>query len=458
MTTKIRSIVFGQVSIEFLLLNLCLFIILPQLTATSATIGLGEFIQLLIVSNLSWAIIILLNGEADFYISNDFSKRLKYLLLNSFIFVGITYTIGILFHIRAESIAVLLGPIFLFFVLNLVIFKLTISWYKRRNRTEYASNILVVGAEDKWNEELNLTKYRRRPRYNVVGFIEPKASKNTDSPRNVLGDIGDLSQVLEEHAVDEVFISLSSVKEKKVRKAIEAADYHGVRVNLKYDAPDFLNNSSVDDLSIFQVRVTPLDRLRNMLLKKGFDFIFSLSVIILLSPVFLLIALLISIEVKGSFLYCPMRKGEQGKTFKCYKFRTMKDCDDPSNGTKSTVKNDPRITRIGKFLRKYDLDELPQFINVLQGHMSVVGPRPHRVFLQNDFRKIVNDYMVRHYVKPGITGWAQVNGWRGPTQSTEQKKERVKHDLWYIENWSLWLDIKIVFLTVFGKKTRKNAF
>ena len=276
MTTKIRSIVFGQVSIEFLLLNLCLFIILPQLTAASATIGVGEFIQLLIVSNLSWAIIILLNGEADFYISNDFSKRLKYLLLNSFIFVGITYTIGILFHIRAESISILLGPIFLFFVLNLVIFKLTIRWYKRRNRTDYASNILVVGAGDKWNEELNLTKYRRRPRYNVVGFIEPKASKNSDSQRNVLGDIGDLSQVLEEHPVDEVFISLSSIKEKKVRKAIKAADYHGVRVNLKYDAPDFLNNSSVDDLSIFQVRVTPLDRLRHMLLKKGFDFLFSL--------------------------------------------------------------------------------------------------------------------------------------------------------------------------------------
>lgn len=204
--------------------------------------------------------------------------------------------------------------------------------------------------------------------------------------------------------------------------------------------------------------MTPLDQMRNLLLKKGFDFLFSLMVIIILSPVFLLIALLIAIEVRGSFLYCPLRKGEQGKTFKCYKFRTMSTCDDPSNGTKSTVKNDPRITRIGKFLRKYDLDELPQFFNVLLGNMSVVGPRPHRIFLQDDFRKIVNDYMVRHYVKPGITGWAQVNGWRGPTQSIEQKKERVKHDLWYIENWSLWLDFKIVFLTVFGRKTRKNAF
>lgn len=136
----------------------------------------------------------------------------------------------------------------------------------------------------------------------------------------------------------------------------------------------------------------------------------------------------------------------------------MSVCDDPLNGTKSTVKNDPRITRVGRFLRKYDLDELPQFINVLRGEMSVVGPRPHRVNLQNDFRKIVDEYMVRHYIKPGLSGWAQVNGWRGPTETVRQKTERIKHDLWYIENWSLWLDIKIVFLTVFGRKSRQNAF
>ena len=156
--------------------------------------------------------------------------------------------------------------------------------------------------------------------------------------------------------------------------------------------------------------------------------------------------------------YAPIRKGKDGKPFKCYKFRTMNTCDDPANGKRSTIQSDPRITRIGKYLRKYDIDEMPQFFNVLKGDMSVIGPRPHRVFLQDNFRKIVNDYMVRHYVKPGISGWAQVNGWRGPTKTVKQKKERVKHDLWYIENWSFWLDIKTIFLTVFSKKARINAF
>lgn len=146
------------------------------------------------------------------------------------------------------------------------------------------------------------------------------------------------------------------------------------------------------------------------------------------------------------------------KPFKLYKFRSMKENDEALGGKLSTSKNDPRITRLGKILRKYSLDELPQFMNVLQGYMSVVGPRPHRRYLNQELQGCVIRYMIRHYVKPGITGWAQVNGWRGPTDTEEQKRQRTLHDLWYIKNWSFWLDIKIILLTVLGKKTSQGAF
>lgn len=132
--------------------------------------------------------------------------------------------------------------------------------------------------------------------------------------------------------------------------------------------------------------------------------------------------------------------------------------DAAAGGMLSTQQNDPRITRLGRILRKYSLDELPQFLNVLLGDMSVVGPRPHRSFLNQQFQESVDKYMVRHYFKPGITGWAQVNGWRGPTDTKEQKDQRTRHDLWYVENWSLWLDIRIIYLTIFSRKAHTSAF
>jgi putative colanic acid biosynthesis UDP-glucose lipid carrier transferase len=164
------------------------------------------------------------------------------------------------------------------------------------------------------------------------------------------------------------------------------------------------------------------------------------------------------VESRGPVFYCPIRIGKGGRPFKLFKFRSMMQNDDTSTGVQSTQENDPRITRVGKLLRKYSIDELPQFINVLLGTMSVVGPRPHRRYLNRQLQQDVYHYMLRHYVKPGITGWAQINGWRGPTDTEEQKRQRTLHDLWYVENWSFWLDIKIVYLTIFSSKVRKNAF
>jgi putative colanic acid biosynthesis UDP-glucose lipid carrier transferase len=193
-------------------------------------------------------------------------------------------------------------------------------------------------------------------------------------------------------------------------------------------------------------------------IKTIFDKIFASVVIIVLAPLLLLIALWIKLDSKGPVFYCPVRIGRSGKAFKVYKFRSMWMNDNSTKGTLSTAKDDPRITRIGRILRKYSLDELPQFFNVILGNMSVVGPRPHRRFLDRHLQETVYQYMIRHYVKPGITGWAQVNGWRGPSETDEQKMQRTKHDLFYIEHWSFWFDLKIIFLTVFSSKARSSAY
>ncbi len=322
--------------------------------------------------------------------------------------------------------------------------------------------VLLVGGGEGGKRVFDFATNNHYLGYDLIGLLNDRQPEWVEGRANHIGTVDDLDHVLEAQAVDEIFISLPAHSKSKIRQAVKSADQHGVRVNIIPDTPSLDGHTyqsyALNDQPIFKLRQTPLDNFSNYLIKKVFDFTFATIVLFALSPVLVIIALLILLDGKGPVFYKPFRKGEGGKSFKCYKFRTMSICDDPLNGTKSTSRDDPRITPIGRFLRRWDLDELPQFINVLKGEMSVVGPRPHRVNLHNDFRKIVDDYMVRHYVKPGITGWAQVNGWRGPTVSRKQKTERVKHDLWYIENWSFWLDIKIIYLTVFGKKTRLNAF
>lgn len=190
----------------------------------------------------------------------------------------------------------------------------------------------------------------------------------------------------------------------------------------------------------------------NSKLKNIVDFGFALFSLIIFSPLFLVITILIKAESRGRIFYKPLRQGKGGNLFTCYKFRTMYEemCDDPKSGPHSTVKNDPRVTPVGRFLRKYSLDELPQLINVLKGEMSIVGPRPHRLALREHFMEVDQNYESRYLVKPGLTGWAQVNGWRGPTVTFEQKNQRIKHDLWYIKHRSLWLDIKIIWFTIFN--------
>ena len=213
----------------------------------------------------------------------------------------------------------------------------------------------------------------------------------------------------------------------------------------------------VGNLKLIQLRTTPLDEPANAFIKRTFDIVVSGLLLVLLSPLFLILAIAIRLSSPGPVLFRQERIGLNKKPFTMYKFRSMRVNDEQDTAWSSA--EDDRRTWLGAFLRKVSIDELPQFINVLKGDMSIVGPRPHMLQHTELYSKLVNKYMVRHLIKPGITGWAQVTGYRGETHELSQMEGRVRRDIWYLENWSLLLDIRIMLLTVWNALKRdENAY
>jgi Undecaprenyl-phosphate glucose phosphotransferase len=249
----------------------------------------------------------------------------------------------------------------------------------------------------------------------------------------------------------------------EVKTFLEVADKHCLRVKFIPDmattlATPYTISYVGDEFPVISLRKEPLESVSNRFKKRAFDVVFSLGVIIfLMSWLYPLIAILIKLQSKGPVLFKQQRSGRNDEPFWCYKFRSMKVNNDSDK--KQATKDDNRITPIGKFLRKSSLDELPQFFNVLLGNMSVVGPRPHMLSHTEEYRAIINQFMVRHFLKPGITGWAQVNGFRGETKEDGAMQKRVQHDIWYLENWTAMLEVKIVFMTVINMiKGEDNAY
>jgi Undecaprenyl-phosphate glucose phosphotransferase len=259
--------------------------------------------------------------------------------------------------------------------------------------------------------------------------------------------------------IDIVYCALPGTRKEEITELMEFCERNTIRFRVIPSADSFIPVVQGSELEfhgavpVSKIRREPLDKASNRALKRAFDIVFSFLVITLIfSWLFPILAVLIKLSSKGPVFFKQTRLGEGNRTFVCYKFRSMRMNDEAD--TKQATKDDPRVTGIGRFLRKSNLDEMPQFFNVLLGQMSVVGPRPHPLRLNDQFRDIIDKYMVRHFVRPGITGWAQVNGFRGETRTPELMERRIELDIWYLENWSFWLDLKIVVRTVtnmFGK-------
>jgi putative colanic acid biosynthesis UDP-glucose lipid carrier transferase len=214
----------------------------------------------------------------------------------------------------------------------------------------------------------------------------------------------------------------------------------------------------MESVPLLTIRTEPLQSTYNRFLKRCFDLAFSIAVLLTVFPVLYIVAgIFIKISSRGPILFKQKRNGLYGKIFECYKFRTMRMNEEADR--LQAVKDDPRTTKTGSFLRRTNLDEFPQFINVLLGNMSVVGPRPHMLKHTEQYSMLIDKYMIRHLVKPGITGWAQITGYRGETKTLEQMEGRVKRDVWYLENWSFFLDLKIIVVTIINMfKGESNAY
>jgi putative colanic acid biosysnthesis UDP-glucose lipid carrier transferase len=320
-------------------------------------------------------------------------------------------------------------------------------------------NILIIGLNDQGILLADNLKEDYYQRINVLGFFEDRSPNrlqhNADYP--VLGSLNELSKYLNLHTVHKLYIALPMSSHPRIIKMLD--DLKDTTASI-YFVPDiFVTDliqgrvSEVNGLPVVSVCDTPFTGMDGFI-KRTADVLFSLFVLILISPILLIVALGVKLGSPGPIIFKQRRYGLDGQEILVYKFRSMTVTEDGVTVTQAT-KNDQRITRLGAILRKTSLDELPQFINVLQGRMSVVGPRPHAVAHNEEYRKLIKGYMVRHKVKPGITGWAQVNGFRGETDTLEKMEQRVHYDLEYLRNWSPRLDMLIVaktfWLTLVGQ-------
>jgi len=358
--------------------------------------------------------------------------------------------------------------LFFFYVIFFVLLMLSRFFLMRflkyvRSEGYNFRNVVIVGANDKGERIRKILAKNLTYGYRFLGFFDEKENISVTTPDRVLGGFDDVQNYLAKVDVDEMYIALHIDNVNVINRLIDICEHHMVRIKFIPDFQLYTKSSRVEisfyeNTPVLMSRREPLEYAVNRLLKKAFDICFSALVIMGLFPwLFPIIMIVIKLESKGPIFFKQDRSGRDNKSFACFKFRSMTVND--SSDQKQAQKNDVRVTKFGAFMRKTSIDELPQFFNVLWGNMSVVGPRPHMLYHTQEYSELINNYLVRQYAKPGITGWAQVNGYRGETKELVDMENRVEYDIWYIENWSLLLDVKIIIKTVVNIfRGEKNAY
>lgn len=353
---------------------------------------------------------------------------------------------------------------FLFYIFNIaltttsrIVLRKTLRTIRRKGYN--LKHVLVVGYSRAAEQYVDRLQWNPQWGYVIHGFLDDSVPRGTlYKGIKVLGSIGNLEMILEENKLDEIAIALALKDYSQLERIVSICEKTGVHTKFIPDYNSVISSKPYTEdlmgLPVINIRYVPLSSMGNMAIKRAMDIVGSLFGIIILSPILLVIATLVKVSSPGPIIFKQERVGLHNKSFYMYKFRSMRLQDEEMEKKAWTVKDDPRVTTIGKFIRRTSLDELPQLFNILKGDMSMVGPRPERPQFVEQFKEEIPRYMVKHQVRPGLTGWAQVNGLRGDTSI----KKRIDFDIEYIENWTVGFDIKIILLTFFTGFINKNAY
>jgi len=456
-----RFIRFFIIALDLLSLNVLFLTLQYFLNRVSESYGLA-YTFFLILLNASWLIVTWANNLyfEKFLISFEaFARR----TVKSYFYWIVIVLFYLFFSQQFELSRLFTGLVLVGFgcllLINRIIYFFIRSYFRKKKL--YTRKIIIIGYN---NIAKKLVSYLEEEDADteIVGFCENSERVQELSSYPILGDVSSTLSLSQQYQVTEIISTIAPEQNLKIYDMMHEADQACIHFRLIPDLSYFVKKTvHIDyfrDIPVLSVRREPLADAGNRIQKRFFDVLVSLPVVLfILSWLVPLIGILIWLESPGPIFFKQPRTGKGKLTFNCVKFRSMKINNDAH--LRQASEDDDRFTKIGKFLRKTSLDEFPQFWNVLIGDMSVVGPRPHMLQHTDYYSSMIDKYMIRQFLKPGITGWAQVNGFRGETKTLEKMQGRVQFDIWYIENWSIWLDIKIIFMTVFNTlKGDKNAF
>jgi putative colanic acid biosynthesis UDP-glucose lipid carrier transferase len=460
-TTFFRGI---HISLDYVLLNISLYVAYlleqPDFKLEMPTYEHKLFFWVL---NLLWFLSTQLSGLYNNILKRDTQPIIKATLISLIIFVGIPLIARTLLPSAGltHSYFLYISLVFLFVMISWKTLYIFLRQTLHRLLVE-KQKVVIIGADTAGIELYEYLAANPQLGYQVAGIFDDRTPKNQlNIPFIFIGKVKDCMNYVAANGITEIFCALPSGEKERINRLMQAADQQMVRFRLVPDLNGFDKQVKVelyDYIPVLTPRQEPLENKSNELVKRVFDILFASFVMVFLLSWFIpLIAVIIKLNSKGPVFFKQLRSGKDNQPFYCYKFRSMTVNTD--SDSRQASKGDMRITKVGAFLRKTSIDELPQFINVLRGEMSIVGPRPHMLKHTEDYAHLIDNYMVRQFLTPGITGWAQVNGYRGETKELTAMSNRVNADIWYLENWSFLLDIKIVFLTVWQSvKGHENAF